>query len=453
MFAPGGGVGHLRWALLRHVLALLLVMAVVSLLLVWQGDRVATKDARIATEMQVRTIGLELSAPLRSRDLDEDEWRHDLDAALLPRVESGELLQVKVWAPEGNDSGRIIWSTRAEEIDTVRVLDSELLLFGTDGSEVHEVTTDSYPDRDLPPELFEAYVGFADQGGNGYLLEVYKPVADPARIRNALLRDWLPLALGGVLLLGLATLPLSLSLSRRVAAVERERRAIAQQALNAAAAEHQRMAEQIHDRALQDLAGAALMLGTLRRHPLPAPTRAVVDQVEAIVGDDIALLRDLLDGPYAPPRGDQPLAAAITDWCDELGIDGVRIEVAESVASGRPEVEVAHRIIKEALRNVARHAPGATVRVEVHDLASEVTALVVDDGPGFDPDAVPDGHFGLRLMALAAQSRGGSVTVETAPGEGTAIRVVLPRDPGSRRGRWGVVRRVSRPGDPATPPH
>jgi signal transduction histidine kinase len=56
-----------------------------------------------------------------------------------------------------------------------------------------------------------------------------------------------------------------------------------------------------------------------------------------------------------------------------------------------------------------------------------VTVTVTDDGDGFDPDTVETGHVGLHLLADLAHSRGGTLTVDSAPGAGTTVRMVVPR--------------------------
>ena len=71
--------------------------------------------------------------------------------------------------------------------------------------------------------------------------------------------------------------------------------------------------------------------------------------------------------------------------------------------------------------------PGARqVRLEVDRVADGVRLRVIDDGRGFDPSAVPDGHLGLAGMRSRAERLGGRLTVTTALGEGTTVEVVVP---------------------------
>jgi signal transduction histidine kinase len=88
------------------------------------------------------------------------------------------------------------------------------------------------------------------------------------------------------------------------------------------------------------------------------------------------------------------------------------------------------RIVQEALANVRRHARAESVTVTFDATDAALTVTIGDDGVGFDPtverhDDRP--HLGLHTMQERAESAGGSLSVESRPGEGTAVRVQLPR--------------------------
>ena len=88
--------------------------------------------------------------------------------------------------------------------------------------------------------------------------------------------------------------------------------------------------------------------------------------------------------------------------------------------------EVLYRIAQEALHNVVKHAGARQVRVELGRIASGVRLRVGDDGKGFDPARVPDGHLGLTGMRARADKVGARFSVKSVPGEGTTIEVVVP---------------------------
>ena len=94
------------------------------------------------------------------------------------------------------------------------------------------------------------------------------------------------------------------------------------------------------------------------------------------------------------------------------------------------------RVAQSALANVAQHSGAGRARLTLTYERDTVTLDVVDDGRGFDPSAVAgasgrgDGRgFGLPSVRSRAHELGGTVTLETSPGAGTALAVTLPLPP------------------------
>ena len=77
---------------------------------------------------------------------------------------------------------------------------------------------------------------------------------------------------------------------------------------------------------------------------------------------------------------------------------------------------------QESLGNVAQHANSRSLAVRLV-AGPPVELCIADDGAGFDPDGVPGGHLGLRIMSERAQAVGAVFSVNSAPGQGTSIRV------------------------------
>ncbi len=87
------------------------------------------------------------------------------------------------------------------------------------------------------------------------------------------------------------------------------------------------------------------------------------------------------------------------------------------------------RIAQSALANTVRHASASRAEITLSFMDASVTLDVVDDGQGFEPGSVrpsSEGGFGLPAMRSRAESLGGTFTVESAPGQGTAVAVSLP---------------------------
>ena len=103
--------------------------------------------------------------------------------------------------------------------------------------------------------------------------------------------------------------------------------------------------------------------------------------------------------------------------------------VVEGDLADRPSLdfeEGLYRIAQEALHNVVKHAGAKQVRVEVGRVPDGVHLRVIDDGRGFDPTTVPDGHLGLAGMQARAERLGGTLTVASVRDGGTTIDVVIP---------------------------
>ena len=85
-----------------------------------------------------------------------------------------------------------------------------------------------------------------------------------------------------------------------------------------------------------------------------------------------------------------------------------------------------YHICQEALWNILKHAQAKTVVVRLVLDEDFVVLQLNDDGIGFDTTESPPGHYGLRSMRDRAASLGGTVVIESSPGEGTTVRARIP---------------------------
>jgi len=197
-------------------------------------------------------------------------------------------------------------------------------------------------------------------------------------------------------------------------------------------AERQRMARELHDTLAQGVAGLVLQLEAVKAHLAAGRIEraaAIVEQALARARSTLAESRAAIDALRTAPAD---LAAAIHERAERFtqatGIPcAVEVDAGGALADDAAEHLLA--VLGEALANVARHAAATQVTVQLAPGDGGVTLTVTDDGRGFDPaDASAAGHYGLLGMRERARLVGGSLAVESAPGQGTCVRFVAPRE-------------------------
>ncbi len=110
----------------------------------------------------------------------------------------------------------------------------------------------------------------------------------------------------------------------------------------------------------------------------------------------------------------------------ELVVDGNAVECAEE-----QELTV-FRILQECLTNIAKHARPTKVRVDVRFRPETISMDIVDDGRGFDVTKTPKNHYGLINMRERARKANGEVQIESSPGQGTTVRLMVKPLPRTR---------------------
>jgi two-component system NarL family sensor kinase len=199
----------------------------------------------------------------------------------------------------------------------------------------------------------------------------------------------------------------------------------------ARAEERARLAREIHDSLAQRLTAIGLDVEGALRHleASPETARERLERALATTRESLEeARRSVLDLRAAPLAG-RPLADALGALGRQLTSEtGVRVHVRADPRLELPlrtEAEL-YRVAQEALANVRRHARATEVDVSLAASARGTTLSVRDDGVGFDPRRVPDGHHGLVGMRERARLLGGQLRVTSRPGRGTTITVRVP---------------------------
>jgi signal transduction histidine kinase len=200
--------------------------------------------------------------------------------------------------------------------------------------------------------------------------------------------------------------------------------------------ERQRIARDVHDGINQLLIGALLELTSgQRRIELEQfeEARESLASAQKILREVEAEIRRVVHDLHPPVLEGLGLPAAVRRLCEEFeGFTGVpcvsRVTGEPSRMPGNAEITI-YRIVQEALHNVAVHAAATKVDVDLLFQSEVVRLEVRDDGVGFDPIEVRgnlNGHLGMRSMRQRAESLGGEFLVESAPGDGTTVRALVP---------------------------
>ncbi len=116
-----------------------------------------------------------------------------------------------------------------------------------------------------------------------------------------------------------------------------------------------------------------------------------------------------------------------------LGPAGIRYHIAFTQAADRLDGDhsiALFRIVQESLSNIVRHAAAHDVHITLSQDGDGMYLLVEDDGRGFDAAAVDHStHFGLLGVSERVTSLGGTLEIDSRPGDGTRLAVTLPRAP------------------------
>ncbi|MGW1607605.1 sensor histidine kinase, partial [Streptomyces eurythermus] len=208
-------------------------------------------------------------------------------------------------------------------------------------------------------------------------------------------------------------------------------------------AERDRLAREIHDTLAQGLSSIQLLLRAAERALPQAPQNAAryVDQARQAAVDNLAEARRFVAALTPPTLEGTTLAGALDRLCTTTSARHrltARFRLTGEPAPLTTAQEVALlRIAQSALANTVRHAEATTADVTLGYPGDHVTLDIVDDGRGFDPDRLPApdpeaGGFGLAAMRARAHSLGGTLTLTSAPGHGTALAARLPLTPPNR---------------------
>jgi two-component system, NarL family, sensor histidine kinase DevS len=217
---------------------------------------------------------------------------------------------------------------------------------------------------------------------------------------------------------------IAVDLSRRVAR-DALRRVVAGQEL-----ERRRLARELHDETGQALTSILLGLRSVDEAGSSDDIRSAVGDLRELVVATLQDVRRLAVQLRPKALDDFGLVPALERLVQTFSeTSGIEVDLEAQLGEKRlpSEVETTlYRIVQEALTNVVKHAEATTVSILLVRRDASATAVIEDNGRGFDLDEPNPDSLGLEGMRERVELHDGRLTVETSPGAGTTLAVEVP---------------------------
>ncbi|MBT3942258.1 MAG: HAMP domain-containing protein [Chloroflexi bacterium] len=216
-----------------------------------------------------------------------------------------------------------------------------------------------------------------------------------------------------------------------------ERDLLLQKVMTAQEEERKRIARDLHDQIGQSLTALTMSLGSAEAEleTSDPDTSKRIGELRLSAGDTIEEVRRMMGDLRPSVLDDMGLSAAIGWYLEnQLERTGVKssLDVSELKAELPNLIEItAFRVVQEALNNIVKHAHAGQTTVRLSGDDRQISGEITDDGDGFDMTTVEpsaDGGWAVGLLGMNERVTllGGSLDIDTAPGEGTSVRFVIP---------------------------
>jgi PAS domain S-box-containing protein len=218
-------------------------------------------------------------------------------------------------------------------------------------------------------------------------------------------------------------------LEEEIAQRQKAEQALAEKAAQEAIiGERTRLARDLHDAVTQTLFSSSLIAEVLPDiwEINPEEGKKRLEELRQLTRGALAEMRTLLVELRPKSMVQIPLPDLLRQLCESL-IGRARLPI-QFTSDGRAkipaDVKIAlYRITQETLNNIVKHAKATRVIVSLQ-MGEIIRLAIVDDGCGFDQDAVSPDHLGLKIMCERAESIGARCSIYSQPGEGTQISVI-----------------------------
>ena len=337
------------------------------------------------------------------------------------------IVHVKLWGPDGT----ILYSDEPKAIGKKYASGAtELAELGKDetSAEVSDLTAPENTYEEGSGPLLEVYTPIETPGGDKLLFETYQRYSSIDEQRQQLLRSFLPVLVIALIALALLLIPLGWILARRLQRSAREREEALQRSLDVSDRERRRIAGDLHDGPVQELAGLSMRLSASAESTADPAQQQVLRESATAVRGSVRTLRSAIVGVYPPNLEASGLGPALEDLTSRLRHEGlaVSLDVSDPAGYGSVVDQLLYRVCQEALRNVEKHAGASQIFVSVGRDDGSAVLTVTDDGRGIPAEAAGEGHMGLQIVDDLVRDAGGTLVVAPGPSGGTVVRVEVP---------------------------
>jgi signal transduction histidine kinase len=206
--------------------------------------------------------------------------------------------------------------------------------------------------------------------------------------------------------------------------------------------ERQRIARELHDSTSQSLTSLLVGLHNLKQSPDSAALPQQIDELRSVVGQTLEEVRTISWRLRPSALDDLGLVSALQHYIEDyqqrhnIKVDYVARGLDERLP---PALETTiYRIVQEGLTNIARYAQADCASV-ILNRRQGIRIIIEDNGVGFDPSIIQPDNKSLGLQGIHERAAlfGGSLTIESKPGQGTSLFIQIPQIPEKRESHHG----------------
>lgn len=203
--------------------------------------------------------------------------------------------------------------------------------------------------------------------------------------------------------------------------------------------DRKRIARDLHDTSLQNLASLIhrLELASMYIDRDVIQAKLELALISKSINSIIEEIRNTIFDLRPMMFDDLGLKEAVEQICDKLkeSLDiKISVDIDEMIADIHDSMnEVVSinlfRIMQECIENISKHSKAKKMSIILKYINDEIVLMISDDGIGFDLEKAKkkERHFGLLILEERVKLLGGNLFIETAPGEGTKINIVIPK--------------------------